>query len=274
MNYFMGMKRRAKKCLWFRLKWRGGVLVRAADGCGTFVCAKLTISEREPAQMKELDYDEEFRHLGYTASPWGTSDVDVAMPALHAVARRMTLVFHSKPPCSAAEAEACLHADVHEGDGGAAAGDRTGVQPHAPPLAVVRPAVPVGRSHRHDGAGRSWSRAGVHRGDQGAAATLPSDGNKPHCRRELTVLALARSGQRWAGARRPVNVLSQDQVHLFEPLGSSAAKLYHARLATEVRTELWAGRESGELICGCGHRLKWSNRDQVDQLQSSRGCVS
>ena len=38
----------------------------------------------------------------------------------------------------------------------------------------------------------------------------------------VTVLALARSAQRWVGSRQPVNVLSQDQVQLFEPLGSSA----------------------------------------------------
>jgi hypothetical protein len=45
------------------------------------------------------------------------------------------------------------------------------------------------------------------------------------------------------------------------------AKLYHARLATDVWIELWAGRESGELVCGCGHRLKWSNLGTVGQLQ-------
>ena len=36
------------------------------------------------------------------------------------------------------------------------------------------------------------------------------------------VLALARSAQRWAGSRQPVNVLPQDQIHLSEPLDSSA----------------------------------------------------
>ena len=44
-------------------------------------------------------------------------------------------------------------------------------------------------------------------------------------------------------------------------------KLYHARLAAEVRTELWAGRESGELVCGCNYRLQWTSREQVCQLQ-------
>ena len=46
-----------------------------------------------------------------------------------------------------------------------------------------------------------------------------------------------------------------------------AAKLIHQRLPTDARIELWAGRESGELVCGCGHKLSWANRDQVGQLQ-------
>ena len=56
---------------------------------------KVTISEGKPAQLQELDYDEEFRHLGYTASLWGTSNK--AMNALRGIARRMTLVFQSRP---------------------------------------------------------------------------------------------------------------------------------------------------------------------------------
>ena len=34
MNSFLGMERRAKKCLWSRLKWRDGVLMRSADSDG------------------------------------------------------------------------------------------------------------------------------------------------------------------------------------------------------------------------------------------------
>ena len=56
---------------------------------------RVAIREGKPAQVKELDYDEEFRHLGYTASLWGTSSL--AMSALRAVARRMALVFQSRP---------------------------------------------------------------------------------------------------------------------------------------------------------------------------------
>ena len=77
MNSFLGIERRATKCLWSRLKWRNGVLVRSSDGSGTIAYktwlahwhgGKVTISEGKPAQVKELDYDEKFRHLGYTAS--------------------------------------------------------------------------------------------------------------------------------------------------------------------------------------------------------------
>ena len=55
----------------------------------------MTISEGKPAPVEKLGYDEEFRHLGYTASLWGTSNV--AKDALRGVARRMALVFQSRP---------------------------------------------------------------------------------------------------------------------------------------------------------------------------------
>ena len=50
----------------------------------------------------------------------------------------------------------------------------------------------------------------------------------------VMVLTLARSAQRWAGSRQPANVpLSQDQIHLFEPLDSSAPA--GAQLLGELR---------------------------------------
>ena len=44
-------------------------------------------------------------------------------------------------------------------------------------------------------------------------------------------------------------------------------KLYHQRLPTDARIELWAGREPGELVCGCGHKPSWANRGQICPLQ-------
>ena len=38
MNSFLGMERRAKKCLWSRLKWRNGTLMRSTDSDDAIVC--------------------------------------------------------------------------------------------------------------------------------------------------------------------------------------------------------------------------------------------
>ena len=46
-----------------------------------------------------------------------------------------------------------------------------------------------------------------------------------------------------------------------------AAKLYHMRLPIGARIELWTGREPDDLVCGCGHSLSWTNREQIGQLQ-------
>ena len=104
MNSFLGMERRAKKCLWSRLKWRNGTLMRSTDSDDAIVCKTwlahwenggVAIRDGNPAQVKQLDHDEEFRHLGYTASLRGTSIK--AMDALRTIARRMTFVFQSRP---------------------------------------------------------------------------------------------------------------------------------------------------------------------------------
>ena len=50
-------------------------------------------------------------------------------------------------------------------------------------------------------------------------------------------------------------------------MSSRVTKLIHQRLPTDARTELWAGRESGVVECGCGGKLEWANRGQVGQLQ-------
>ena len=38
MNTFLGIERRAKKCLWSRLKWRNGVLMKAGDSDDAITC--------------------------------------------------------------------------------------------------------------------------------------------------------------------------------------------------------------------------------------------
>ena len=41
----------------------------------------------------------------------------------------------------------------------------------------------------------------------------------------------------------------------------------HDNLPTDARLELWAGAESGSVICACGEPLKWSSRAEVGRLQ-------
>ena len=64
-----------------------------------------------------------------------------------------------------------------------------------------------------------------------AIATSPTAGEN------VMVLALVRSAQRWAGSRQPANVLSQNQVSLFEPLDSSAPASAHLFWRTQTRLQ-------------------------------------
>ena len=55
----------------------------------------MKIVKRRSMVVKEYDYDEEFRHLGYTASENGSSAV--AETELAKIAKRATTVFMCKP---------------------------------------------------------------------------------------------------------------------------------------------------------------------------------
>ena len=44
-------------------------------------------------------------------------------------------------------------------------------------------------------------------------------------------------------------------------------KITHGNLPTGARLELWAGAESGNVICACGEQPKWSSRAEVGRLQ-------
>ena len=44
-------------------------------------------------------------------------------------------------------------------------------------------------------------------------------------------------------------------------------KIMHGNFPTGARLELWAGAESGNVICACGEQLKWSSRAEVGRLQ-------
>ena len=105
MYYFLGLERRAKKCLWVRLCWVNGTLQRkAARPDEQLLCKEwvtvwngggVKIVERKSTVVKEYDYDEEFRHLSYTASvigSWAAAETELAK-----IAKRATTVFMCKP---------------------------------------------------------------------------------------------------------------------------------------------------------------------------------
>ena len=105
MYYFMGLERRAKKCLWVRPCWVNGVLQRKAARadeqllCKEWVAVwndgRVAIAERKPMVVEEYDFGEEFRHLGYTASVISSSAA--AETELERIAKRATTVFMCKP---------------------------------------------------------------------------------------------------------------------------------------------------------------------------------
>ena len=105
MYYFLGLERRAKKCLWIRLVWCLGVLTRMKEratevlSCDAWIVDWATgspvISSAKPVRVVEYDHDDEFRHLGYTASLTGRSRT--AEKSLTALTRRAVRVFATKP---------------------------------------------------------------------------------------------------------------------------------------------------------------------------------
>ena len=73
MYYFMGLERRAKKCVWVRLCWVNGALQRKAAKPDEQLPCKEWVTvwngegvktvERKSTLVKEYDYDEEFATL-------------------------------------------------------------------------------------------------------------------------------------------------------------------------------------------------------------------
>ena len=189
----------------------------------------MTIREGKPAQVRQLDCDEEFRHLGYTALLWGTSNK--AMDALRAVARRMTLVFQSRPSlrdCGASIAQSALLPKLVRMLAYAKATAAQLLEIEQSYSLMLRHSLSCDASFPWDVLTGAEEQSGL-----GAVrlATEVTKARLRHCQAIATspaagenvmVLALVRSAQRWAGPRQPANVLSQDQVQLFEPLDSTA----------------------------------------------------
>ena len=105
LYYFIGLERRGSKCLWSKLRWIAGELVRRARGVGEQLLARSWLAcwhergvhriEQEAKVIKEYDHDEEFKRLGYSASLLGGSTTATA--GMLKTVRRAANVFQRKP---------------------------------------------------------------------------------------------------------------------------------------------------------------------------------
>ena len=105
MYFFLGLERRGSKCLWEKLRWAAGELVRRARGAGEQLMARswlacwhergVHVIEQKATVIKEYDYDEEFKHLGYSASLLGGSSTVTA--GMLKTVRGAASVFQRKP---------------------------------------------------------------------------------------------------------------------------------------------------------------------------------
>ena len=109
MYYFLGLERRAKKCLWIRFVWCLGVLTRKKEratevlSCDAWIVEWATgspvISSAKPVRVVEYDHDDAFRHLGYTAPLTGRSRA--AEKSLTALTRRAARCSRPSRNCAA-----------------------------------------------------------------------------------------------------------------------------------------------------------------------------
>ena len=244
MNYFLGLERRASKCLWTKLRWKDGKLVRKASSGGEQLLSRawlacwhergVRIVEQEPVVIKEYDYDEEFRHLGYSASMIGESAA--AESALAATARRATLMFTSKPalhhcggsivtsvlrpkfvyPLAFAKATEASICRIESGYGN--------MLRRSLSVAQGFPWEVISGSLEYDGLGVNRLSTEVTKARLRLFQAMMTSRFDTE---NGMAMAMVRLAQRWCGASTPVNMLHADDLKLFHPLDSSAPQAAH-----------------------------------------------
>ena len=195
MYYFLGLERRAKKCVWIRLVWCKGRLTRMKErapatlGCGAWAVNWGTdspmVSPTKPVRVVEYDHDDEVRNLGYTASL--TARSRTAETALTKLTRHGAKIFTTKPnlrACATAASaswRACSSRrrsttsrsarqpwPRSERRSGAMAASST----RRP---VRRQRLPVERARELAGVRRPGSASAFHGSDEGAAGSVSVD---------------------------------------------------------------------------------------------------
>ena len=250
MYYFLGLERRAKKCLWVRLCWVNGWLQRKAARPGEQLLCKewitvwgsdsVAIVERKPTVVKEYDYDEEFRHLGYSASVIGSSAA--AETELTKIARRATTVFMCKPglrDCGANIVASVIVPKVVYPLAFAKARKKTVETIESGYGNMLRRSMGVAQ-------GFPWEvLSGSPEFDGLGALRLTTEVTKARLRQFQSLISstyesetslamgMLRMAQRWGGLSHPVNMMDVKHLRLLQPVDSTAPQAVH--LISELR---------------------------------------
>ena len=244
MYYFLGLERRAKKCLWIRLVWCLGVLTRmrerAAEAleCDTWITDWATgspvVSPAKPVRVKEYDHDDEFRHLGYTASLTGRSRT--AERSLTSLTRRAARVFATKPKlrdCGVSiVASVLVPKTVYHfafGKATVAAVEETergygDIIRQSLGVAKGFPWNVLSGSLEYDGLGALQLATEVTKARLRQFQSMITSSAAADCSVAMAMVSLA---QRWCGSSTPVNMLSANELHLLEPLDATAPQAAH-----------------------------------------------
>ena len=268
MYYFLGLERRGSKCLWSKLRWAAGELVRRARGAGEQLMARawlacwhergVHIIEQKATVIKEYDYDEEFKHLGYSASLLGGSSTATA--GMLKTVRRAASVFQRKPSlrhCGASIMTSVLRpklvyaltfSKTPASVVGALEGAFGVVLRNSLSVAKGFPWDVLAGSPEYEGLGYSRLTTEVTKGRlrlfQSMAVSKFATEND--LGRAMTHLA-----QRWAGSSTPVNMMHVDDLRLLLPLDGSAPQSAH--MFYELRSlgySLAVGWRCEPLACG------------------------
>ena len=304
MYYFLGLERRANKCLWVKLRWALGKLVWKARGKRGELLGRnwlacwhergVHIVEQQPLVIQEHDYDEEFRYLCYTASLVDSSKK--SMGKLTEIARRATSAFLRKPNLRFGGASIVTSVPqlkfVYQ---------IAFVKASASVVCVTESAYDAMLRHSMSVAqGFPWDvLAGSAEYDGLGANRLTTEVTKTRLRlfQSLTVsrfasenelsLAMVCLAQRWRGASTPTNTLHAKDLRLLLPLGdeaSEAAHMFHElrllgySLAVGWRCESLADGDAtvyDALVGAAGDddETKLSD-DKVTELQRWRRCCN
>ena len=243
MNYFLGLERRAKKCILIRLVWEAGRIQRARErnealelSAWLVVWTKRgpVITASKPVRIIEYDCDQEFRHLAYSASILGSSKQ--AEAALRAMAVRAAEIHASKPPlrlCGVNIAQAVITAKVAYPAGfGKATSDSIEhiVWAYRP---MIKRSLGVASSFPNDvfHAATEHDGLGVPRlADEATKARLRHFqsvvSSRNSAERQLAKASL-HIAQRWFGHSEPATAPAARLTHLFEPVDARAPQVAH-----------------------------------------------